>query len=140
MTPFELWQAGEGPEPTVRTPLPSGFKAVPVWELPLADGDAAWSHDLRDRDAASEECRAALARAVADLLPLPTARIRERYLVVIHRETETSAYGFAVPEAALSFFETAGTQWSDTYLTRILMGPRDLCGEPDPDPEAPCAS
>lgn len=59
----------------------------------------------------------------------PVGPAPQRWLVVICREGVTEALPFSEEEDACIFFERASAQWSDSYLARIVSGPRDLCGD-----------
>lgn len=45
------------------------------------------------------------------------------WLVVVHRDTETSVYRFDAEQEARAFFAPASEQWSGSYLARVLIGP-----------------
>jgi len=51
-----------------------------------------------------------------------------RWLVIICREGAIEVVPFAGEEQARAFFDRASWQWSDSYLTQVVVGPRDLCG------------
>ena len=44
------------------------------------------------------------------------------WLVVVHRDTETSVYRFDAEQDARAFFAPASEQWSESYLARVLIG------------------
>lgn len=68
----------------------------------------------------------ALARARPDESEEPE---KPRWLVVIAREGVPEVTRFGVHVEALEYFDRASTQWSDSYLARVEVGP----GDPRPD-------
>lgn len=55
---------------------------------------------------------------------------RIRFLVIIGREGVASVYPFDDEGDARAFLDTAGANWSDAYLARVLVGPQFRAEEP----------
>lgn len=49
-----------------------------------------------------------------------------RWLVVINREQEPALYWFDDELDARGFFDRASTQWTESFLTKIVIGPYGL--------------